>query len=93
MDAARQLGALLNLIESLGITIRRAPAAGDGEDHPGGALVRLKGKQILFLDPTASLADQISAAAAALRGRPELEDRFLPPEIRAAIEGAGPAEE
>ena len=84
---------MLDLIESLGITIRRAPAAGDDEDHPGGAMVRLKGREILFLDPTASLADQVSAAAASLRGRPELNDRFLPPEIRSAIEGAAPAEE
>lgn len=87
MDVSSQLAALLELAESLGITIRRAPAAGDSSEHPGGALVRLKDKDILFLDPTASPADQISVAASALRTRrQQLDGIFVSPQIRELIE-------
>jgi len=86
MEASVQLGALIDLAESLGITVRRAPSSGESDAHPGGALVRLKGAEMLFLDPTAPLGDQIAVAAAALRGRRELAERFLPPEIRRLID-------
>jgi len=89
MDPAAQLGLLIDLAESLGITVRRAPSSGESDTHPGGALVRLKGAEMLFLDPTAPLEDQIAVAAAALRGRQELADRFLAPEIRQLIDGPG----
>ena len=96
MDEYRQLRFLLDLAEELGVAIRRAPAASsDGansaESHPGGALVKLMGRDILFLDPSASVSDRIAVAASALTGRDELEERFLPPEIRRRIERAGPA--
>ena len=52
--------------------------------------MRLKGSEILFLDTTASLGDQIAATAAALHGRSEIEDRFLPPEIRELIDSSPP---
>lgn len=87
MDVSSQLGAILELAESLGITIRRGPAAGDSSEHPGGALVRLKDKDILFLDPTASPTDQIDVAISALRNkREQLEGIFVPPQIRELIE-------
>ena len=90
MDVSSQLGVLLELAESLGITIRRAPAADESGEHPGGALVRLKGRDILFLDPMASPADQISVAAAALRGKyDQLQEKFIPPQIRDLIEQDG----
>ena len=84
MDEYAQLRRLLDLAESAGIAIRRGPAA---DDHPGGAMVSLQGREILFLDPTASVADRIAVVAAALKGRPEVEDRFLPPEVRRLIDG------
>ena len=89
MNLQTKLNALLDLAESLGIAIRRVPSAGSSGDHPGGALVRLKGREILFLDPTATTADQIDAVTAALHGRAELENVFLPPELRQAVKGAG----
>ncbi len=91
MDASDQLGRLIDLCEELGIAIRKAPAGSElgASDHPGGAVVRLKGSEILFLDTTASLGDQIAATATALRGRSEIEDRFLPPEIRELIDSGG----
>lgn len=86
MDDQDLLSELLELAQSLGIGVRTAEACSDG----GGTLVRLKGQEVLFLDPSADLADRIDAAAAALAGRPELEDRFLVPEVRSAIERATP---
>jgi hypothetical protein len=86
MEGQSKLAALIDLAEQVGITIRRVPSAGESAEHPGGALVRLKGKEVIFLDPTAPLGDQIAVVASALRGRSEVEGRFLPPEIRQAIE-------
>jgi hypothetical protein len=87
MDSPTRLRLLLDLAEEIGIVLRRVPAAGDDAEHPGGALVRLKGREILFLDPTAPVDDQLSVVAAALRGRQEIENRFLPPEVRQLLEG------
>ena len=86
MDEYAQLRALLDLADSVGIVIRRRPAA--ETPHAAGALVRLGGREMLFLDPAAAVADRIAAVAAALAGRPEVEDVFLPPEIRRHIEAA-----
>ena len=86
MDSHSLLNALIDLAETLGIATRRVSRAGEG---PGGALVRLKGRELLMLDPASPLADQIAVVAAALKGRPSLDDRFLPPEVRQVIETAG----
>ena len=86
MDIQEQLAALLDLAESLGMQIRHAPAGRDGGDHPGGAMVRLKGREILFLDDTAAPADQVAVLAAALANKKELQDVFLPPEIRQILD-------
>ena len=68
------------------MTIRRAPGS---EDSPGASLVRLKGKEMLFVDTSAPVADQIAAVASALAGRDELADRFIRPEIRQLLDAAG----
>jgi len=87
MEPNAHLAALIDLAEEVGIVIRRAPlGGGDSPGHPGGALVRLKGSEMLFLDPTAALADQIHVVAVALKGREQIENRFLRPEIRQLIE-------
>lgn len=86
MEELAKLGKLLELAEQFGIAIRRAPGAGDGGEHPGGSLVRLRDSEMLFLDPTASTADQIAAVAVALQGRAELREQFIPPGIREIIE-------
>ena len=87
MDEYAQLRSLLDLAESIGLEVRRAPAGGQaGAEHPGGALVRLRGREILFLDTVAAVADRIAVVAAALRGRCEIDRTYLPPEIRGLIE-------
>lgn len=86
MDSYRQLSALLDLAEEIGLSVRVMPSQGDTLDHPGGACVRIGKQEILFLDPEASVADRLSVAAHALTGRPELEGRFLPPELRELLD-------
>lgn len=90
MDEYGQLRALLDLAESLGIEVRRVPPALGGEAGGrggGGSLVKLHGREILFIDPNSPVAERIAVAAGALTGRSELEDTYLPPEIRQLIEG------
>ena len=82
MDIACKHAQLLDLAEQIGLEVRPSPPMGLGGEHPGGAMVRLRGREILFLDPSASLADQVDALAAALAGRAQWQDRYLPPEIR-----------
>ncbi len=81
MDAQAQLAALLELAYQVGLSIRKAPPAGEFTQRAG-SLVRLKGAEILFLDPDASPADQVAVLAKALAGRQQLQETFLPPEIR-----------
>ncbi len=88
MDEQRKLGIILELAESLGIEVRLAPADMDSPEHPGGAVISLRGRDILFLNATASVEDQIRAVAPAVRGKADLDAMFLPPEIREAIEAA-----
>ena len=92
MDEYAKLRVLLDMAESFGIKIRRAPGGveldgGGADEHPGGALVRLRGQEILFLDPSASVADRIAVVTSALAGRDELEQMYLPPEIRELLGG------
>ena len=86
VEAYQQLEALLDLAGELGITVRQLAGAAAGAEHPGGALVRLRGQDVLFLDSTAAVADQLAVAAAALAGRGQLENRFLPPQLRQVID-------
>lgn len=86
MDELTQLDRLIELAEELGIEVRRTPAIFGSSEHPGGDLIKLKGKEILFLEPLATVSDQISVAATALAGRQELNDKFIEPEIRDIID-------
>ncbi len=88
MEPNIQLRVLLDLADQIDLEVRLVPKAADGSNHPGGALVRLKGREILFIDPTASAPDQVGVLANSLAGRTEIEDRFLPPEIREIIDNA-----
>lgn len=84
MDPSDLLTALLELAQSLGISIR----TGQAGSAQAASLVRLKGRDVLFLDPSAELADRIDAVASSLANRPELAERFLMPEVRAALDRA-----
>lgn len=86
MDLHAQLAAMLDLAEELGLTVRAMPAVGDDAEQSAAALVRLKGREVLFLNAQAPVADRLDAVAAALAGREDLQNRFLPPELRERIE-------
>ncbi len=86
MESHEQLDSLLELAVQLGITIRRLPGLTAGSEYPGGALTRLKGKEVLFLDSTSAVTDQLAVAAAALASKNQLNDRFIPPQLRQLIE-------
>ena len=64
MDLYQQLESLLELASEVGITLRRLAGPAAGAEYPGGALVRLRGKDVLFLDSTAAIADQLAVTAA-----------------------------
>lgn len=91
MDDLSRLGALLDLAERVGVVIRRAPGARESSEHPGGASVRLHGRDMLFLNPLAPVTDQINVAVEALRNRSELAEKFVPPELRDLLDA--PAED
>ncbi|MCK5114597.1 MAG: hypothetical protein KAR11_07540 [Phycisphaerae bacterium] len=86
MDDIRKLNILVDLAQELGVTMRSVPPFGDSNAHPGGSFVRLKGKEILFLDTSAPTGDQIGVVVTALKDHPELTDRFLPPDIRELLD-------
>ena len=86
MDDMAKLSAMLDLAEELGLAVRPMPASAQGEDTSAGAVVRLRGKEVVFLDASAAAAEQIAVLASALRGRGELQQRFLPPEIRQLLD-------
>jgi len=88
MEPNIQLRTLLDLAYQIGLEVRLVPKSAEGSNHPGGAMVRLRGQEILFLDPTASATDQVGVLAGSLKGRTDIEDRFLPPEIRELIDDA-----
>ena len=87
IDPYARLESLLDLAEQVGLTVRQVSGTAE-TDHPGGALVRLKGSEVLFLDPAAAVADQLAVTARALRGRRELSGRFIAPELRELIDGS-----
>ena len=87
MDPAGQLAALVSLAESLGFEVRAGPS-GEGAGRAGGAVVRLRDKQIIFLDAHAAPGDQVNVVAAALAGRTEVAERFIVPELRELIDRA-----
>ncbi|MFP4140548.1 MAG: hypothetical protein ACOCVI_02015 [Planctomycetota bacterium] len=89
MDPYSAITELAELAEQVGLPVRISPAA-DASSHPGGAVVRLRGQDVLFLDPAASTADQLAVLVGALRDHPGLDDRFVKPSLRDIIEGDMP---
>ena len=81
MDLGSRLETLLALAEELGLDVRAEPMGGEG-----GGLCVLRGQRVLFVDTLADLATRYERTLAALAPLPELEDRFIVPEVRRDIE-------
>lgn len=88
MDGGRKLAELLSLAEALGVEVRAIPATDEAPSgRSAGAFVCLKGRDVLFVDPTAPVANQIALVVEALQGREEIEERFVKPAIRDLLTG------
>jgi hypothetical protein len=81
MDLANRLESLLTLAEEIDLDVRAEPMGGEG-----GGLCRLKGKLILFVDTSADLATRYDRTVAAMANLPEINDRYVVPEVRQDIE-------
>lgn len=81
MDLQARLDALLTVAEEIGLSVRREPLGGDG----GGYCV-LRGRRVLFVDTAADLETRYERTLAAIARLPDVEQRYLPPEVRDDIE-------
>jgi len=81
VDLQARLDALLTAAEEIGLAVRREPLGGEG----GGYCV-LRGQRVLFVDTTADLETRYERTLAALSRLPEIDQRYLLPEVRDDIE-------
>ena len=87
MDAEARLQELVECAQCAGLNVRHAPREPDAGGSPGGAVARVRGRTIVFLNPAASHDEQAAVVVEALRGCEELRDRYLPPRLREWMEG------
>jgi len=81
MELASRLEALLTLAEELGIDVRTEPMGGEG-----GGMCQLRGSRVLFVDMSADRATRYDHTLAALASLPELDQRYVIPELRRDID-------
>ena len=81
VDTQELLEQLLDLAEHFGFEVRHVGLGGSG-----GGLCRVHGKEVLFVDTQADLADQIARVAAALAHLEGIEDRYLLPQVREVLQ-------
>ncbi|MCP4590759.1 MAG: hypothetical protein GY842_08440 [bacterium] len=77
MNESAQLNQLTHLAEELGLEVRHATLGGKG-----GGVCTIRGRRVLFIDTTADLATRLECVVCALAGIPEIETRFVRPELR-----------
>jgi hypothetical protein len=81
VDLQTRLDALLELAEEIGLSIRREPLGGES-----GGLCVVRGQRVLFVDTTADIETRYERTLEALAPLPELDERYLRPDIREDIE-------
>ena len=81
MDTVAQINTLISLAEEMGIEVRQASLGGDG-----GGLCTIRGERVLFVDTTADAATRLERTARALAQLPEIEARFVRPDLRELLE-------
>ena len=89
MEAEELLESLLGLARAAGVEVREAKGAGEGESGPRSASCRLRGRFWVILVTSDPLEERIRALADALdQADPGwLEAHYLPPALRARLEG------
>jgi hypothetical protein len=85
VEDGRLLAALEDALARLEVEVRVEPFAPEAR-RPGG-LVRLRGTHVVFVGAHASVAERIDVLAKALRAL-DTAALFLPPAVRARIDGA-----
>ena len=83
MSLDARLDDLITAAEAVGISIRREQLGGEG-----GGLCILRGKRVLFLDTLSDAETRYERTLAALAPLPEMEGRFLRPDVREDLERA-----
>lgn len=83
MDPFAQIDLIVDILDRLGIDVRREKMGGDG-----GGLCQLGGRWVMFIDEDADAATRISRCVVGLAGLPEIESMFLPPGLRDQIDRA-----
>lgn len=86
MDPELLAARLAEAAESLGLEVREGPADSDG------AVVRLRGKKVVFV-PEGALSTKRAAVLARALAQEDTEDVFLLPAVREAVEKARSAPE
>ena len=90
MESSEIMTVLLDLAQEAGLEVRNVGASGrePGEPSPSSAVVRVRDAFWVMLSAADPVAVQLSVVAGALREHaPELiEERFLPPAVRALLE-------
>lgn len=81
MDIGSRLEELLRLAEEIGIDLRTEPMGGEG-----GGMCLLKGRRVLFVDTSADVATRYERTLAGMAQVPELEGRYILPELRRDLE-------
>ena len=90
MEPSQILEALLDLARDAGLEVRGVSRGNleGGESPPGSAVVRVKGDVWVMLSEVDPVTLQLEVLAGALRvhAADVVEDRYLPPAIRALLE-------
>jgi len=90
MDQKRMLHELLSAAQSAGVIVREVSLS-EKEHLARSGLVILKGQPVLFMDVGLGVSERLQIIATALRNM-DLDNVYLSPAARYAIEGRGPAE-
>ena len=91
MQQASLMQALLDLADEVGLEVRAVRAGGEGEPPLASGVCRVKGRVWLVLSSADPVDVQISTLAEALVAHlgGALEDRYLPPAVRALLDRGG----
>ena len=81
MDTVAQINILISLAEEMGIEVRHASLGGNG-----GGLCTIRGERVLFVDTAADAATRLEQTTHALAQLPEIEARFVRPDLRELLE-------